>query len=151
MPAREARNKQVIIDLLKEIDRRNLHCLEDFYHHDYVEHNSESIKNHTPGIEGVRFGFTAFIQAFDPYHHKVEDLLAEGDKVSARITFTGVFARPLFGFPPTGKRVSATGIAIYKITDGRIKEKWGYFNAMEYLGLSKQAAHETHHGPPPKG
>lgn len=131
------RNKQLIVDLLRQIDRRDLGGLRDFYAADYVEHNGGSVKNDYPGIAGVEQGFAAFLAAFDDYSHRVDDLLAEGDRVSARITFSGKFARPLFGCPPTGEQVTATGIAIYRIGDGKIREKWGYFNALEALKIPR--------------
>jgi len=137
LPDAAERNKQVIIDVLREIDARNLSRLERYYHPDYVEHNGESVKNIAPGIAGVRLGFEAFTRAFDDYSHVVDDILAEGDRVSARITFSGIFARPLFGLAPTGQLVTATGIAIYRITGGKIREKWGYFNALAYLAALK--------------
>lgn len=134
LPDETTRNKQVILDVLREVDARNLSDLERYYHSDYTEHNSESVKNQAPGLAGVRLGFEAFTRAFDDYSHVAEDMVAEGDKVSARITFSGIFARPLFGLAPTGRRVTATGIAIYRVVDGKIREKWGYFNALAFLG-----------------
>lgn len=128
-------NKQLLRDLLSEIDRRNLASLEEFYHREFVEH-SGSLRSATPGIETVRAGLAAFMRAFDDYHHTVDDLVAEGDRVAARVTFSGVFARPLFRLAPTGQRVTATSVAIYRFAQGRIQEKWGYFNALEFLGQS---------------
>lgn len=129
-----ARNKQAILDLLRAVDRGDLSGLENFYHPDYAEHGG-SMKSRVVGVAGVREGFAAFLQAFDEPRHAVDDLLAEGDRVAARIRFSGIFARPLFGAAPTGARVSAAGIAIYRMVDGRIREKWGHFNALEHLGI----------------
>ena len=127
------RNKASLVELLGEIDRRQLGNLEKFYAPDYLEHNAESVRAQVAGIDGVRRGFAAFTGAFDDFNHSVHDLVAEGDRVAARITFSGIFARPLFGLQPTGARVNATGIAIYRFVDGRIAEKWGYFDALGYL------------------
>jgi L-amino acid N-acyltransferase YncA/predicted ester cyclase len=134
IPDETAGNKQALVNLLREIDARNLDCIERHYHVDYVEHNGESAKNMASGIGGVRLAFENFTRAFDDYSHTIDDVLAEGDKVSARVTFSGIFARPIFGLAPTGRRVTATGIAIYRFRDGKIREKWGYFNALAYLG-----------------
>lgn len=129
-----ARNKDAILELLRRVDRGDLTDLECFYHSDYAEHGG-SIKSRTAGVSGVREGFAAFLQAFDEPRHVVEDILAEGDRVAVRIRFSGRFARPLFGAAPTGLLVSAEGIAIYRMVEGRIQEKWGRFNAFEHLGI----------------
>ena len=65
----------------------------------------------------------------------IDDIIAEGQKVSVRITFKGTFTGPLLNQSPTQKNISAAGIAIYKIVDGKIIEKWGDFNALNFLGI----------------
>jgi len=37
------------------------------------------------------------------------------------------------GIPPTGKSVSMTGIAIYRIASGKIVEKWGEQDRLRML------------------
>jgi len=128
-------NKLMILELLQNVDLKNLDCLDQFYHTDYIEHNTESIKSQASGIEGVRYGFRMFIQAFENFSHTIDDILAEGDKVAVRITFSGLFSKPLFDHAPTNKIITATGIAIYRIADRKIKEKWGYFNALQFLNI----------------
>ncbi|HYF30781.1 MAG TPA: ester cyclase [Chitinophagaceae bacterium] len=135
MSTQEKNNKKLLADLLAQIDSRDLTNIEAFYHKEYIEHNTYSIKSHKPGIEGVKYGFTVFMEAFEEYTHTIEDMLAEGEKLAARITFSGIFTKPLFNHPPTGERVTATGIAIYTIINGKITEKWGYFNTLQFLGV----------------
>jgi predicted ester cyclase len=131
----EQNNKQVILDLMRAVDARQLARLADFYHADFREPDREPATGPRAGLEGMRAGLAAFMQAFDDYSHVVHDLVAEGDRVAARITFSGVFARPLFGAPPTGRRVTATSVAIYRLANGKIQEKWGYFDALQFLGV----------------
>lgn len=65
----------------------------------------------------------------------VEDLIAEGDKVAARVTTRGTHTGELMGLPPTGRRVEWSGISMTRHADGRIAEQWGEFDA---LGLLQQ-------------
>ena len=52
-------------------------------------------------------------------------MVAEGDKVAVRWTFTGTHKGKLVvGIPPTGLQATMTGIAIYRITGGKIMEIW---------------------------
>lgn len=58
--------------------------------------------------------------AFPDFHNEIEELIAEGDRVVARLAYTGTHRGPLFGIPATGKRIQYDGIAIFTIRDGRI-------------------------------
>jgi steroid delta-isomerase-like uncharacterized protein len=49
-----------------------------------------------------------------------EDLIAEGDQVVERWTIRGTHQGHFQGIPPTGKRVTYTGIDIFRIVDGKL-------------------------------
>jgi len=136
----EETNKAVIVKLLTQTDLSNPDVVEKFYSPNYVEHNPKSAKNIAKGIEGVKQAFRIFSHAFPDTKHVIEDIIAEGDRVAARITFTGTFTNELFGLAPTGKQVKATGTAFYRIENGKIAEKWGEFSALELLGISTDFA-----------
>jgi len=70
-----------------------------------------------------------------PGYHVVEDLVAEGDKVAGRVTAYGKHEGELFGIPRTGKDIRVSGIAIWRIEDGKIVEHWHETNQ---LGLMQQ-------------
>ena len=59
----------------------------------------------------------------DP-HFAVEDLIAEGDKVLVRWSFTGKHIGPLMGAAPTGKQISIGGMNLFQFVDGKIVEFW---------------------------
>jgi predicted ester cyclase len=65
----------------------------------------------------------------------VEDLVAEEDKVVGRITAYGKHEGELFGIPATGKDIRVTGIAIWRIRNGRIVEHW---HETDQMGLMHQ-------------
>jgi predicted ester cyclase len=118
------RNKAVIRSLLAEVDRGNLGVVDDCYAPGYVDHAASPIRGLGTGREGVRRAFAIFQQAFPDTTHAIEDLIAEGDRVVARITARGTHSGELFGHPPTGRVVTLTGIAIYRLVEGRIVERW---------------------------
>lgn len=64
------------------------------------------------------------IKTFPDAHEWIKDLVAEGDKVAARHVFQGTQEGPLGPFPPTGKVMRATYLAIYRLEEGRIAEAW---------------------------
>ena len=62
--------------------------------------------------------------AFPDFHNHIEELVAEDDKVVARLTYTGTHHGVLFGIGPTGKRVTYAGVAVFRIEAARITEGW---------------------------
>ncbi len=129
-------NKALIRRFFEAIDHAcgagNADILDEFLAPDFVEHNP------FPGIpptrEGWKQAFMSFV-AGAPGYHIVEDLIAEGDKVAGRITAYGKHDGDLFGIPATGKEIRMTGMAIWRIADGKIVEHW---HETDQLGLLQQ-------------
>jgi predicted ester cyclase len=60
--------------------------------------------------------------AFPDRHFTVEEMVAEGDKVSARFTMRGTHEGEMRGIAPTGKAVTMTGIDIIRLREGQMVE-----------------------------
>ncbi len=76
--------------------------------------------------------------AFSDQQYTIEDQIAEGDKVATRVIWRATHSGDYQGVPPTGKRVAISGIAISRIKDGQIVERWLDLDAMglmQQLGL----------------
>jgi predicted ester cyclase len=56
---------------------------------------------------------------FPDIRFTIEDLVAEGDRVAVRWTWTGTHKGTFRGFAPTGKAVHNSGIVIYRFANGR--------------------------------
>ena len=78
-----------------------------------------------PGLEGAIAVHQKTLLGMPDYLTTIEDLIAEGDKVVARVTMTGTHTGDFWGIPPTGRRVNLTAIYIARIADGKIVEHWG--------------------------
>ena len=68
----------------------------------------------------------------------MEDVIAEGDKVAARLRFRGTHRGEVQGIAPTGRRVDCTGIVISRMEGGKIAEDWANFDdlgMMQQLGV----------------
>ncbi len=87
------------------------------------------------GPEGVKRGVANRRKAFPDIRATIEDILAEGDRVACRITFSGTHRGEFRGIAPTGRRVLWTGIWIYRVADGKLVERWHNWDLM---GLLKQ-------------
>ncbi|NOT05371.1 MAG: ester cyclase [Anaerolineales bacterium] len=82
------------------------------------------------GLEGAKVVHQTTLIGMPDYHTNIEDLIAKGDKVVARVTMTGTHTGNFWGIPATGKRVNLTGIYIVRIANGKIVEHWGEENGM---------------------
>jgi len=83
-----------------------------------------------------------FLTAFPDVQITIKDLIAEGDKVVARLYATATNTGPFAGQPPTGKKVEIHSIRIYRIADNKIVETWAMqdrLGLMEQLGLVQTA------------
>ena len=100
-----------------------------------------NVEDHNPapgqgsGIDGVRQAFGMSHDAFPDMHITVEDMIAEGDLVVARVTARGTNTGEFAGIPATGKQFAQTGIDILRVAKGKVVERWGAFDD---LGLLQQ-------------
>jgi len=88
-----------------------------------------------PGIEAMNNVITTCRAAFHGLQVTVDDIMAEGDRVTARFTARGIHKGEFMGLHPTGKAITMTGIEIFRIKEGKIAELWGEANLM---GLMQQ-------------
>jgi steroid delta-isomerase-like uncharacterized protein len=87
------------------------------------------------GREAFRAQWRKWRAAFPNIHFAVEDVIAEGDTVVTRWTLTGTHRGDFMGVPPTGRRVSVTGMSLDHLADGQITSG---FDAWDALGLRHQ-------------
>lgn len=85
------------------------------------------------GIEGAKAAHQIMLTGFPDYQTVINDLIAESDRVVARITMSGTHTGNFMGIPATGKRVEFTGIYIARIADGKIVEHWGEEDGVSLL------------------
>ena len=73
--------------------------------------------------------------ALPDIHITIDDMLAEGDKVTVRITVEGTHKGANLGIAPSGRRVRIAGLVIVRIANGQLVEGW---NSWDQLGLLRQ-------------
>jgi len=114
-------------------NKKNRAAIDEFIDPTQVDHAAPP---GTPGgLEGAKHTVTMYLTAFPDLYFTVEDLIAEGDKVVARLTTRGTQQGVFMGIPPTGKHVTVTAIDINRMADGKSVEHW--LN-MDTLGLLQQ-------------
>ncbi len=88
--------------------------------------------------EGYKQDVMEYISSCIDIQVTVEDIVAEGDKVAVRYTWSGIHTGGLWGAPPTDKRLTTRPIAILRIANGKIVEEWDAYDSLDLerqLGL----------------
>jgi steroid delta-isomerase-like uncharacterized protein len=128
-------NKAVVLRQEEEIfTRGNLDAADEIYAPGYVGHDPSNPED-VWGPEAAKQAAADYRRAFPDLRVTVEDLIAEGDKVVARLRFRGTHLGELEGIAPTGRRVDCTGIVVSRMEGGKIAEDWANFDD---LGLMRQ-------------
>lgn len=87
------------------------------------------------GHSGFREYMDIIQAAFPDFTNHVEEIIAEDDRAFARLTYRGTHHGPIFGIPPTSRRVEYVGAAVFRFRGEKIAEVWvlgdvhGYFSS----------------------
>ena len=128
------RNKELVRRLLQEdISQGNPAVAAEIIAPNFHDHTNPA--GMQDGLEGHNAIVALFKTAFPDMWWHIDEIIAEGDRVVARTTMEATHEGDFFGIPPTGKRVSVSGIHIMRIADGMIAEHWGN---NDDLGLMRQ-------------
>jgi steroid delta-isomerase-like uncharacterized protein len=87
--------------------------------------------NQAAGIAGLRQNIAAFRTAFPDGRIIIRELIADHDKVVARVTLTGTHVADYFGIPPSGKHMVADGIETFRFMHGMVVESWSMFGDLK--------------------
>lgn len=125
-------NKALVRRFYEEIDKGNLAILDELVAEDYVDHNPPPFPSAVSGREKLKRDFKLFWEA-TPGYHRIEDQVAEGDKVVTRLTSYGKHQGDLPGAPRTGNDLKMTSITIHRIANGKLVEKWAEKDMISFL------------------
>jgi predicted ester cyclase len=89
---------------------------------DFLDH--DPLPGQPPGADGAEYVVRTMHGAHPDLRFTVDDLIAEGDRVTIRWTLHATNTGPLFGREPTGLPVEYAAIVIFRIADGLIAERW---------------------------
>ena len=123
-----ATSREIVREGVQRVWKGDLGLIAD----EYVDHNM------APGLPPGRDGLAALHQltlaAFPDYDVSLEQLIADGDLVAVRMTNRGTNTGSFIGNQPTGKQATWTTIAIFRVADGMIVERWGLIDLLSLFG-----------------
>jgi steroid delta-isomerase-like uncharacterized protein len=77
--------------------------------------------------------YAATLSSFSDVSCVAEDMVAEGDKVAVRWTWSGKHTSEYMGIAPTGRQATMTGISIIHIVGGKITAEWDEQDNMGFM------------------
>jgi steroid delta-isomerase-like uncharacterized protein len=77
-------------------------------------------------IDTFKETFAEAREGFPDLGITIEDVMAEGDRVTARVVMRGTHRGEFQGITPTGKRIEVRAIDMFRISNGKIVEHWGH-------------------------
>jgi predicted ester cyclase len=77
-----------------------------------------------PGIEGLKKFRREVMEAFPDQISEILDIVAEGDRVAARIRIEGTHRRDFMGIAATGKRSGVDLYEFVRIANAKVVERW---------------------------
>jgi len=99
------------------------------------------------GREGFKQLVASYQRSFSGIRHTIEDLLAaEGNKVIARVTISGIHTGNFMGIAATGKPFAVSSINILYVENGQVAEHWQVSDRMaliQQLGEPGQTGKES--------
>jgi len=117
-------NKTLISSFINSVNARDWESLRMLLAPDFVRHSNAA---GDPEVHSAN-ELIAFLKneyaSFPDAQETVLDLVAEGERVAARSNFCGTHLGRMGSYPPSGKVLSATTLAIYRLDGGRIAEAW---------------------------
>ncbi len=114
----------------------DLDVLDEIVAADYVNH--EASHDRPPGPEGARQTARWLREGFSDLRFDIADLIADSDRVVARLFMRGTHDGPFKDISATGSVVSVQHIHVFRVAHGRIAEHWACrddVGAMRQLGV----------------
>jgi predicted ester cyclase len=120
-------NVRLYRGLMEELwNKRDPSALDRYLAPDFIEHN----KNIPPGLAGRKQFVTLLLAGFSDYHAEIQDIVAMGDRLVARVEWTGTQDGPFLGKPATGNKLRFSTADFFRIENGKLAEHWDVVDSL---------------------
>ncbi|CAL9465874.1 ester cyclase [Streptomyces cellulosae] len=111
----------------------DLSPLADLVEEDYHDHDPKNEQD-VVGLKALTRELDGWRASFD-FRFRVEDRMAQGDRVCTRWTWEGIHKGDFLDIPATGKRATMTGMTVLRFSpSGKIAEGWWEYDRLGLLG-----------------
>jgi predicted ester cyclase len=136
--------KSIVAELYHSYSTGAVEHLESIVAPEFVDHSPAP--EQAPGIDGMKQVVAAFRSAFPDGEIVPREILADRDKVVARVSLTGTHLGEFQGIAPSGKRMIANGTETFRFESGLIVESWSLFGPL--VEMKRLTSPETRKEPP---
>lgn len=102
---------------------------------EYIRHNHGKTE---PGIQNLKDICTRYHESFTDWKLTIHDIICEQNKAVVHFTIMLTHSQPYRGFEPSGARIEAHGIDIFRIADGKIVEQWAEVDLYHLINQVKE-------------
>jgi predicted ester cyclase len=120
----QEQNKEIVRRFYAEVmGAGNLDALHELMVEDFVDHG-ETLFGSPQGRDTLEMGIGYMHNLFQDFNVYLEDMIADGDIVGVRGTMRCKNIGSWLGTQPQGNNLEWKGLAIFRIEDGKIVERW---------------------------
>jgi len=144
-------NKAVVSMFVEEvINQGRFERADDLVAIDFAE--LDPLPGQQQGREGLIEVIGQMRSAFPDMHWVLDEMVAEGDKVFSRFTWSGTHRGAFLGIPATGTSVRVNGMVVDRVVDSKMAESrilMDKLSLMQQLGVIPAAQVAADHSPDP--
>ncbi len=125
-------NKRIVQDLWSAVSSHDLDRIGSIYDENVVYHGpaGEEAKGRAAAVGLAKM----YLDAFPDMSMTVEQIVAEGDFVVARVRAVGTHKGELMGIAPTSRRVDLRWISsMMRLANGKVAEEWEIFDNADFM------------------
>jgi predicted ester cyclase len=134
-------NKTIARDFFAAVDKQDFNKLNELFSEDFILNAPGLEKSWTK--DDVIKDIKKYYTSFSDWHHEIEAMIVEGDKVAVKLVQHGTQTAQYEGIAPTGVKVTKSAFHLLTIINGKIKEWWGLeddLGMMLQLGMELKSA-----------
>jgi predicted ester cyclase len=127
-------NKELLMRFYKEVYVDwNMETADEMLSPDFVSHDWP--ENLGKGAKAFRNYYALFNKAVPDAKYEVKDILADGERIAVRWEMHGTYreAFPGIDISPAGQAVILKGVAIYRVENNQLMERWVVSDLYELL------------------
>lgn len=126
-------NKTLVRRFYEEVENQGkLEVVEELFDPNFRDVYNSASPFPVAGWDGVKQLAVGLKKALD-LHLTIEDLIAEGDLVVARLSSHSTHLADFMGVAPTGKHIDGQLVEIFRVAHGKLIERWVFVDMMPML------------------
>lgn len=115
-------NKRVVRRFIEEVFvRRDERAVDELTHPEFTPHSWPGVKR---GLDSLKQAVQRVSAGLDDVSMKIEDMIAEEDRVAVRLTAHATHRGDFMGMPATGRSYTISETHIFRVRDGKVVEHW---------------------------